>query len=177
MPASRADDVAVLAALLRRTGAIVECAVAGESMGTAAPDGALVRIRCEGMAGVAVGSVVATMIGGRLSVHRVVHIGRSRSARGWLITHGDANLTCDAPLPEAAVVGLLEERGRIRGARVRRGAREHGDDVAADLVVDTTGRMGHGQRWLEALGWPASAAAQVVSRSMEDERFGPNTLS
>jgi hypothetical protein len=77
-------------------------------MGAAVPDGSTVRIACDGMATAAEGGVVAVVIGGRLSVHRLIHRGRSRQARGWVVTHGDGNLTCDAPLREESVVGRVE---------------------------------------------------------------------
>lgn len=113
-PAAKAD-MTRLAALLRRTGATVECDVHGGSMGDAVPDGATVRIVCDGIAGVQVGSVVAVLIGGALSVHRVVHIGHSPRARGWLLTSGDMNLTCDVPVPESSVVGRVEAARHERG--------------------------------------------------------------
>jgi hypothetical protein len=97
-----------LTALLRRSGATVECKVEGGSMGNVVPDGATVRIRCDGLASATEGTVVAIVIAGELSVHRLVHRGRSKRARGWLVTHGDANLTCDAPLKETDVVGRVE---------------------------------------------------------------------
>lgn len=101
-------QVAGLAELLRRSGRTVECDVAGESMGRVAPDSATARIRCDGAVGAPVGSVVALLLAGALTVHRLVHRGRSARARGWVVTEGDANLTCDAPVRDAQVIGVVE---------------------------------------------------------------------
>lgn len=103
-----ASELAGLAALLRRSGMVSECEVTGESMGRAVPAGATVRIRCDGAGGAPVGTVVAVLIGGALSVHRLVHRGRSARARSWIVSEGDANLTCDAPVRDADVVGVVE---------------------------------------------------------------------
>ena len=101
-------DLAGLAMLLRRSGTIVECEVTGESMGRAVPAGATVRIRCNGATAAPNGTIIAVLIGGALSVHRLVHRGRSRRARGWIVSEGDANLTCDAPVRDGDVVGVVE---------------------------------------------------------------------
>jgi hypothetical protein len=94
--------------LLRRAAAEVECAVQGASMGTSVPDGASVRIRFDGGAGAAVGAVVAVLIAGdTFAVHRLVHRGRSSRARGAVVTSGDGNVFCEAPLPETAVLGTV----------------------------------------------------------------------
>lgn len=101
-------QAAGLATLLRRSGRSVECALTGESMGRVAPDAATVRIRCDGAVGAPTGSVVALLLGGALTVHRLVHRGRSAAARGWVVTEGDANLTCDAPVRESEIIGVVE---------------------------------------------------------------------
>ncbi len=106
MPSGTA--VTGLTELLRRSGRTVECAIEGDSMGSAIPDGATVRIRCDGGVGAADGTVVALLLGGALTVHRLVHRGRSSRARGWVVTEGDANLTCDAPVRESRIVGVVE---------------------------------------------------------------------
>ena len=107
-PCGEATELAGLAALLRRSGAVVECDVSGGSMSSAVPDGATVRIRCGGALNAPVGTVVAVLIAGALSVHRLVHRGRSARARGWVVTEGDANLTCDSPLRDDDVLGIVE---------------------------------------------------------------------
>ena len=103
-----AADIAGLAALLRRSGTMVDCEVTGASMGDVVPDGATVRIRCDGAVDAPRGAIIAVMIGGALSVHRLVHRGRSARARGWIVSEGDANLTCDAPVRETDVVGVVD---------------------------------------------------------------------
>ena len=107
-PTPTASDVAGIAAILRRSGRTVECAIEGESMAPAIPGGATVRIRCDGGVGASEGTVVALLLGETLTVHRLVHRGRSRHARGWIVSDGDANLTCDAPVGEAALLGEVE---------------------------------------------------------------------
>lgn len=97
-----------LTEFLRRSGRTVECAVEGDSMGSAIPGGATVRIRCDGGVGAVDGTVVALLLGGTLTVHRLVHRGRSSRARGWVVTEGDGNLTCDAPVRESQIVGVVE---------------------------------------------------------------------
>ncbi|GHF36077.1 hypothetical protein GCM10010218_16940 [Streptomyces mashuensis] len=54
----------------------------------------------------------------------------------------------------AEAVGLLGDARRVRGVRLReRGSSGRGThDLAADLVLDTTGRSSRAPRWLAALG-------------------------
>lgn len=107
-----AAELAGLSELLKRSGGVVECAVTGMSMGAVVPDGASARIRCDGaahaIAAPRTGDVVALLLGGEFTLHRLVHRGRSRRARGWVITEGDANLTCDAPVREQQLLGVVE---------------------------------------------------------------------
>lgn len=100
-------EVAGLLGLLRRRGAAVECEVRGSSMEPAVPDGATVRIRLDGAAAAPVGAVLAILLDGTLSVHRLLARGRGRAARGWAVTHGDANTFCDPPLLAGAVLGVV----------------------------------------------------------------------
>lgn len=105
----------------------------GESMGRAVPAGAMVRIRCDGAIGAQPGTVVAVLIGGALSVHRLLHRGRSARARGWIVSEGDANLTCDAPVRDADVVGVVE------AVRVVGQVRESGDEwIPVPLALPRT---------------------------------------
>ncbi|MEV1143298.1 hypothetical protein [Micromonospora sp. NPDC049799] len=57
---------------------------------------------------------------------------------------------------KADVCGLTGEAGRVTGVRV-----ESGEDIAADLVVDATGRGGRSNGWLERLECPAPVAVTV----------------
>jgi hypothetical protein len=101
-------EVATLLRMLRRTAAEVECVVQGVSMGSAIPDGASVRIRLDGGASAPPQAAVALLLGGdTFSVHRLIRRGRSRKARGFVITHGDGNLFCDAPHSEAELLGTV----------------------------------------------------------------------
>lgn len=93
---------------LRGSGGLVECEVRGASMGSGLPDGSMVRVRCDGAHDAPLGTVVALDLGGALTIHRLVHRGRSPRARGWVVTEGDANLTCDAPVPERSLVGRVD---------------------------------------------------------------------
>lgn len=99
--------IANLLGLLRRQGAEVDCDVCGSSMEPTVPEGATVRIRLDGAAAAPVGAVLAILLDGTLSVHRLLARGRAHAARGWVVTHGDANTFCDAPLPAQAVLGQV----------------------------------------------------------------------
>ena len=62
------------------------------------------------------------------------------------------------------VMGLLEDRGRVGGVRVRlRGgpAETEPDDIPADLVVDASGRSSHATQWLTSMGFPAPPETTV----------------
>ncbi len=101
-------DVVQLLQLLRRSAAEVECVVTGGSMGAAIPDGASVRIRLDGAVGAPPGTAIAFLLGGdTFSVHRLVRRGRSARARGYVVTHGDGNVFCDAPQRDVALLGTV----------------------------------------------------------------------
>ena len=109
-PADPGDpaEVATLLRMLRRTAAEIECVVQGGSMGTAIPDRASVRIRLDGGVSAQPESAVALLLGGdTFTVHRLITRGRSPNARGFVITHGDGNIFCDAPHPEAELLGTV----------------------------------------------------------------------
>ncbi|ONI82644.1 hypothetical protein ALI22I_42190 [Saccharothrix sp. ALI-22-I] len=63
----------------------------------------------------------------------------------------------------ADVVGLLGDRARITGARVRDRDTGTEQDIDADFVVDATGRGSKADRWLTALGLPAVREDRVDS--------------
>ncbi len=109
-PADRANpaEAAGLLRLLRRSSAEIECLVQGRSMAPAIPHGAWVRIRLDGAAEAGPDSAVALLIGGdTFSVHRLVHRGTSQRARGFVLTHGDGNIFCDAPHPASELLGTV----------------------------------------------------------------------
>jgi 2-polyprenyl-6-methoxyphenol hydroxylase-like FAD-dependent oxidoreductase len=58
--------------------------------------------------------------------------------------------------PEAAVSGLTGGAGRVTGVVL-----DDGTEIAADLVVDSSGRGSRSDRWLGALGLPAPAVVEV----------------
>jgi 2-polyprenyl-6-methoxyphenol hydroxylase-like FAD-dependent oxidoreductase len=59
---------------------------------------------------------------------------------------------------EATVVGLTTDSGRRRVTGIRL---ESGDTVAAELVVDATGRSAHTLTWLQDLGFPPPPTSVV----------------
>ena len=81
---------------------------------------------------------------------------------------------------DAAGLVASEDRERVTGLRVLRRAADSSEQVlAADLVVDATGRGSRGPRWLESLGYPAPETEQVhiglayASRSYRRDLTGP----
>jgi len=101
-------EVVQLLRLLRRSAAEVECVVAGDSMASAIPDGATVRLQLDGATGAAPGTAVGLLLGGdSFSIHRLIWRGRSRRAQGFVVTHGDGNVFCDAPQRESALLGTV----------------------------------------------------------------------
>ncbi len=121
---------------LRGSGGLVECEVRGASMGSGLPDGSTVRVRCDGAHDAPLGTLVALDLGGALTIHRLVHRGRSRRALGWVVTEGDANLTCDAPVPAEALVGRVDA---VRGTT--------GEWTPVDLAVP----LRRSRRWVTRL--------------------------
>jgi len=101
-------EIAGVLRLLQRTAAEVECQVQGRSMEPAIPHGAAVRIRLDGASGAAPGTAVALLLAGEtFTIHRLVHRGASPKASGSILTHGDGNIFCDAPLPDTALLGSV----------------------------------------------------------------------
>lgn len=86
---------------------------------------------------------------------------------------------CDAVGPTATT-----DRRRVTGLRVLRRAASSAEEViAADLVVDASGRGSRGPQWLEALGYAAPQAQQVrvglayASRAYRRDPEGPDGVS
>ena len=63
---------------------------------------------------------------------------------------------CDVLGPAAS-----EDRAGVTGVRVRRGAGEAEETLAADLVVDAGGRGSQAPAWLTSLGYPAPAEERI----------------
>lgn len=104
--------VAALAAELRAPNRLIESTVEGRSMGPGLPAGSRIRIELAERTEYAVGEVVAFLADGQVVVHRVVHLGRSRSLAGLILTRGDVMIVPDPPLAPARVLG------RVVGVRV-----------------------------------------------------------
>jgi hypothetical protein len=104
--------------MLRRTAANGECVVEGHSMGAAIPDGASVQVHFDGASQAEAGAVVMLLLGGdTFSVHRLIARGHSRRAQGFILTHGDGNIFCDAPHRDEALLGTVSafrEAGRTQ---------------------------------------------------------------
>ncbi|GAA1422399.1 FAD-binding monooxygenase [Catellatospora coxensis] len=64
-------------------------------------------------------------------------------------------------LERTDIVGLVAARGRITGARVQGHDAEQPTTLAADLVVDATGRGSRTARWLRELGYAAVPEERV----------------
>ncbi|HEY5878980.1 MAG TPA: FAD-dependent oxidoreductase [Nakamurella sp.] len=63
---------------------------------------------------------------------------------------------------ESDVAGLVGQAGRVTGVRIR-GSRDGGagSEIAADLVVDASGRSGRAARWLPELGLAAPVEERI----------------
>jgi 2-polyprenyl-6-methoxyphenol hydroxylase-like FAD-dependent oxidoreductase len=95
----------------------------------------------------------------------------SRQLLEWTIRRRVAALEGVRFITASEVIGLLPGPGRraVRGVRLRRrvraapgGTAVPGDEeLAADLVVDASGRGSHASRWLEALGYQTPRESRV----------------
>jgi 2-polyprenyl-6-methoxyphenol hydroxylase-like FAD-dependent oxidoreductase len=67
---------------------------------------------------------------------------------------------------QTCVQGLAadESRGRVEGVRLSRFAGAPGEVLAADLVVDCSGRHSHSRQWLANLGYPAPVEETIGVR-------------
>lgn len=101
----RSARLDALAPFLRDVGADVESVMVGNSMHPTIPAGTKIRIHCTSTPIPRVGQVLAIANGDRLIVHRVVHCGKGRRTRQWVLTCGDARRLPDAPAPVDTVVG------------------------------------------------------------------------
>lgn len=103
-------DVARLraaAAALQPSDQEFETRTRGPSMAEAMPEGARIRVRCGTEQGCRVGDVVVFMNGTELTAHRVAYRGRSRRARGFLVTLGDGLVMPDGLVSVTSVVGRV----------------------------------------------------------------------
>jgi hypothetical protein len=109
VPAAELRDVRILRALGERGRPAVESELRGASMGAAIPAGSRILIQPVGASpSLLPGRVVAFLAGSRVMVHRVVHVGASPAARGFVITQGDGNWLCDPPVALDHVAGAVD---------------------------------------------------------------------
>jgi hypothetical protein len=101
------DRILAVAAHLRGADRVLESTVEGMSMGRTLPPGSRIRIALAPPRAYHVGEVIAFVAGGQVVVHRVVHRGRARGGRGYLLTRGDAPLAPDEPVAEDAILGVV----------------------------------------------------------------------
>ena len=97
-------SAAELAPLLKKAGLDIESEVRGSSMHPTLPPGARIRIRCGPVAHQR-GDIVAIVADPPI-VHRIVSCLRCRS-RLYLITRGDASWSCDLPVTEDEILGVV----------------------------------------------------------------------
>jgi hypothetical protein len=96
-----------LLGLLQKVGTELVATIDGVSMTpTIAPD-TRVRLRCADGHALRSGDVVAFEYNGRLMAHRIVHVGRTRASRRYLLTRGDAMLLPDVPVRLDCVIGMV----------------------------------------------------------------------
>ncbi len=107
-PASGAD-IELFQWWAARSDAPFETLLSGPSMGAAIPHGARIRIASLAGGRPLRGQIIAFQAGQRIMVHRVVHVGCSRRAQGYLITQGDGNWLCDPPIAAGSIAGAVEQ--------------------------------------------------------------------
>jgi len=106
----RARQQGAVTTLLKRSHETIESEIVGDSMGSTAPPGTRIRIRCADQVECNVGSVVAFRIGRRLVAHRIVRRGVTKRARDYVLTKGDAAVRCDSPVRVQSVLGIVDAR-------------------------------------------------------------------
>ncbi len=85
----------------------LESEIRGWSMSGSLPAGSRIQIRCESLAGLGVGDVVAIVFGTTLVAHRIAYVGRCGASKGIVITRGDATMLVDAPAADTDIVGRV----------------------------------------------------------------------
>jgi hypothetical protein len=96
-----------LLGLLQKVGTELVATIDGLSMTPTIAPGTRVRLRRADEHTLRSGDVVAFEYNGRLMAHRIVHIGRTRASRRYLLTRGDAMLLHDVPVSLDCVIGLV----------------------------------------------------------------------
>ena len=104
----RAHLLLPLASQLGEAQTDFESTIRGSSMAPAIPAGARLRVRLNGRESCQVGDVVFYLAdGGVYTVHRVVYRARRASAKGHLLTEGDARFAPDPPVSPGQVLGTV----------------------------------------------------------------------
>lgn len=103
------EQLLTVADILKHSHAHVESEIQGGSMGATLPWGARIRVSCTDRPEYRTGDVLVYLMDGRLIAHRVVGRGRRSRVHGFLITRGDAAVSCDPPVPVERTVGLVTE--------------------------------------------------------------------
>lgn len=94
-------------------------------------------------------------------------LGCSRTLLEWTVRHRLAAVSNVKVLAEREVTSLLPDRQKtgVAGVRLRERRGDHTlseeTDLAADLVVDASGRDSHAPDWLEALGYERPAETVI----------------
>jgi hypothetical protein len=114
--------------VLRTVGTELVATIDGVSMTPTIAPGTRVRLRWADGHALRSGDVVAFEYDGRLLAHRIVHTGRTRASRHYLLTRGDAMLLHDVPVKLNRVIGIVTAQqiagnwvalGRARGRSFR----------------------------------------------------------
>jgi hypothetical protein len=120
-------------ARLQKANGTFECSLRGGSMGAAIPAGSRIRISVVDASAYRVGQVIAFLAEGRLFVHRIVHRGRRKGARDWLVTKGDRCLLPDAPVALTSALGTVSVWSPADGSWLPPGPEDRGSPVARGL--------------------------------------------
>ena len=107
-----------LRAVIAARGGAIESVLQGRSMGAAIPDGTRIRIASANADTWQKCRIVVCAAPLNLIAHRIVHLGQGSAARVFLITHGDGNWLCDAPILRTSVLGEVREYLSENGWRI-----------------------------------------------------------
>jgi flavin-dependent dehydrogenase len=95
----------------------------------------------------------------------------SRELVEWIVRRQVADLAGVRVRDRVEITGLLADGGRVTGVRAL--AREGGaaEEIAADLVVDASGRRSHAREWLASLGHGEAETTRIDSRAGYSSRY------
>ena len=101
------SELRAMISLLGKSERCFESVVKGRSMEPTLPEGAAIRIGPLGSDGYRVGQIVLYAVENRLVAHRVVYRGGASRSGPIAITRGDNCLSCDPPIREDAMFGIV----------------------------------------------------------------------